>query len=84
MEGRNMSLVLAPDKKAQDALRKAAEAERRMATATQPDENSEANQPNEAIGAASAEPAGASVISEPATPPEGEPVGEPLQTSGDQ
>ena len=31
MEGRNMTLVLAPDKKAQDALRKAAEAERKMA-----------------------------------------------------
>ena len=31
MEGRNMTLVLAPDKKAQDAIRKAAQAERRMA-----------------------------------------------------
>jgi translation initiation factor IF-3 len=31
MEGRNMTLVLAPDKKAQDAIRKAAQAERKMA-----------------------------------------------------
>ena len=108
MEGRNMSLVLAPDKKAQDALRKAAEAERRMAeTGAQPGEGSEANDDlqvsensqanddheviddhqvddnsevnddhelNETIGEPSADPAGASVISEPATP----------QTSGDQ
>ena len=69
MEGRNMSLVLAPDKKAQDALRKAAEAERRMAAAgTQPNPNSEATTTNEPIGEPSADPAGASVISEPATP----------------
>jgi translation initiation factor IF-3 len=96
MEGRSMSLVLAPDKKAQDALRKAAQAERRMAETTpQPDENSEANVDNEAnvdsdvnvdseanvdndvnvdnevneqIGEANADPAGASVTSEPATP----------------
>ena len=106
MEGRNMSLVLAPDKKAQDALRKAAQAERRMAeTGSQPDENNEVNvepqvsvdsevnedaeasvdnqvngnevndndvnddhEDNQAIGEPSADPAGVSVISEPATP----------------
>jgi translation initiation factor IF-3 len=39
MEGRNMTLVLAPDKKAQDALRKAAEAERNPAIVdAEPDE----------------------------------------------
>jgi translation initiation factor IF-3 len=39
MEGRNMTLVLAPDKKAQDALRKAAEAERNPTVAdAEPDE----------------------------------------------
>src|SRR4029078_1799827 len=38
MEGRNMTLVLAPDKKAQDALRKAAEAERKS-TATAGENN---------------------------------------------
>jgi translation initiation factor IF-3 len=39
MEGRNMTLVLAPDKKAQDALRKAAEAERNPTLAdAEPDE----------------------------------------------
>ena len=75
MEGRNMSLVLAPDKKAQDALRKASQAERRMAaTTSQPIENSEVNTDHEPIGEASADPAGASVISEPAPP----------QPSGDQ
>jgi len=37
MEGRSMSLVLAPDKKAQDALKKAVEAERKSA-ATTPDQ----------------------------------------------
>src|SRR5688572_25833136 len=78
MEGRSMSLVLAPDKKAQDALRKAAQAERRMAETTpQPNENSEVsvddevnidNDDNDAIGEPSADPAAASVISEPATP----------------
>jgi translation initiation factor IF-3 len=69
MEGRNMSLVLAPDKKAQDALRKAAQAERRVA-ATAPTENSDVNQDNEPIGEMTADPAEASVISEPATPQE--------------
>ena len=96
MEGRSMSLVLAPDKKAQDALRKAAQAERRMAETTpQPDDNSEANldsevnvdnevsvdtdatvdndvnddhEVDERIGEPNADPAGASVIREPATP----------------
>src|SRR4029078_662280 len=44
MEGRNMTLVLAPDKKAQDALRKAAEAERKStATAAETNEVSETN-----------------------------------------
>jgi translation initiation factor IF-3 len=38
MEGRSMSLVLAPDKKAQDALKKAVEAERKIA-ATTPEHN---------------------------------------------
>jgi len=81
MEGRSMSLVLAPDKKAQDAIRKAAQAERRMAEAAtqpEPDEN------DEPIGEPTADPAEGSVISEPATPQEDEPIGEPLQTSGDQ
>ncbi|HEX6657019.1 MAG TPA: translation initiation factor IF-3 [Ilumatobacter sp.] len=72
MEGRSMSLVLAPDKKAQDALRKAAEAERRMAATdpqTNPDsEATETNEDHEPIGEPSADPAGASVTSEPATP----------------
>ena len=93
MEGRNMTLVLAPDKKAQDAIRKAAQAERRMAETAEisetnatvenadnheaendevvSDENHEDIEP---IGEPSADPAEASVISEPATP----------QTSGDQ
>jgi translation initiation factor IF-3 len=93
MEGRNMTLVLAPDKKAQDAIRKAAQAERRMAATAETtaivenadnheaenDENNEVvNDENhediEPIGEPSADPAEASVISEPATP----------QTSGDQ
>ena len=109
MEGRSMSLVLAPDKKAQDAIRKAAQAERRMAATAETtaivenadnheaendennevvnDENNEVvndenhevvNDENhediEPIGEPSADPAEASVISEPATP----------QTSGDQ
>ncbi len=108
MEGRNMTLVLAPDKKAQDAIRKAAQAERRMAATAETtaivenadnheaendennevvnDENNEVvNDENndvesdenhediEPIGEPSADPAEASVISEPATP----------QTSGD-
>jgi len=93
MEGRNMTLVLAPDKKAQDAIRKAAQAERRMAATAETnatvenadnheaeiDENIEVvndenNEDIEPIGEPSADPAEASVISEPATP----------QTSGDQ
>lgn len=109
MEGRNMTLVLAPDKKAQDAIRKAAQAERRMAATAETnatvenadnheaendeinevenDENNEVvndeinevvndenHEDNEPIGETSADPAEASVISEPATP----------QTSGDQ
>ena len=83
MEGRSMSLVLAPDKKAQDALRKAAEAERKMADAVP------ASPTNESIGESPAEPAGDDSVdndevAEPATPHEGEPVGEPVQTSGDQ
>jgi translation initiation factor IF-3 len=75
MEGRNMTLVLAPDKKAQDALRKAAEAERRSpATNSEPDEPTEAREDHEPIGDETAEPADAadtaeaSVASEPATP----------------
>ena len=75
MEGRNMTLVLAPDKKAQDALRKAAEAERRSpATNSEPDEPTEASEDHEPIGDETAEPADAadtaeaSVASEPATP----------------
>jgi len=44
MEGRNMTLVLAPDKKAQDALRKAAEAERKStATAGETNDVGETN-----------------------------------------
>jgi translation initiation factor IF-3 len=108
MEGRNMTLVLAPDKKAQDAIRKAAQAERRMAetsdTTVDGDDNHDDNhdiedhdtiedhdeivdiedheeiediedhEDIELIGDENADPAVASVISEPATP----------QTSGDQ
>jgi translation initiation factor IF-3 len=90
MEGRNMTLVLAPDKKAQDALRKAAEAERRStSTASQPDvsepdvvgetdevsannEVSETNEDHEPIDAERADPAEASVASEPAAPHAGD------------
>ena len=75
MEGRNMTLVLAPDKKAQDALRKAAEAERKEAAATAaPEQDSEVNEDHDPVGAATADTAGtadlaeASVESEPATP----------------
>ena len=51
MEGRNMTLVLAPDKKAQDALRKAAEAERKStATAGETNEVSETNDVSETNG----------------------------------
>jgi translation initiation factor IF-3 len=87
MEGRSMSLVLAPDKKAQESLRKAAEAERRVATT--PDlnafgESNDNHEDTEPIGEPTVDPAGASVMSEPATPQVGEPVGEPAQTSGDQ
>ena len=87
MEGRNMTLVLAPDKKAQDALRKAAEAERKeTATAAPPTQDSETNEDHEPVGdettdtadtadiADIADIAEASVVSEPATP----------QASGDQ
>jgi translation initiation factor IF-3 len=55
MEGRNMTLVLAPDKKAQDAIRKAAQAERKMAetadtnATVDSDENHEAIVDHEAI-----------------------------------
>jgi translation initiation factor IF-3 len=87
MEGRSMSLVLAPDKKAQESLRKAAEAERRVATTPESNafgESSENHEDTEPIGEPTVDPAGASVMSEPATPQEGEPVGEPSQTSGEQ
>jgi translation initiation factor IF-3 len=87
MEGRSMSLVLAPDKKAQESLRKAAEAERRIATTPELSAIGESNdnhEDTEAIGEPTVDHAGASVMSEPATPQEGEPVGEPLQTSGEQ
>ncbi len=55
MEGRNMTLVLAPDKKAQDAIRKAAQAERKMAETADTnapvdnDENHEDHEQVEAI-----------------------------------
>ncbi len=55
MEGRNMTLVLAPDKKAQDAIRKAAQAERKMAetadtnATVDSDENHQAIEEHEAI-----------------------------------
>ncbi len=78
MEGRSMSLVLAPDKKAQDALKKAAEAERKMADAAP------AAPTNQSIGDTPAESAGGDELAEPATPPAGEPAGEPVQTSGEQ
>ena len=75
MEGRNMTLVLAPDKKAQDALRKAAEAERKEAAASAaPQQDSEPNEDHEPVGAVAADTADsadlaeASVESEPATP----------------
>jgi translation initiation factor IF-3 len=71
MEGRNMSLVLAPDKKAQDAMRKAAQAERKAVEPPADEiENNEQNEDHEPIGEASADPAEASVVSEPATPQE--------------
>jgi translation initiation factor IF-3 len=71
MEGRSMSLVLAPDKKAQDALKKAAEAERKMADAAP------AAPDNQSIGDEAAEPAGDDQVehdkvAEPATPQAGE------------
>ncbi len=77
MEGRNMTLVLAPDKKAQDALRKAAEAERNPVADAEPDEVStifsetnedETNEHQEPTGEEIADPAEASVVSEAATP----------------
>jgi translation initiation factor IF-3 len=75
MEGRNMTLVLAPDKKAQDALRKAAEAERKeAATTAAPDEDSTPNEDHEPVGevmadtADTADVAEATVESDPATP----------------
>ena len=81
MEGRNMTLVLAPDKKAQDALRKAAEAERNeTAAAAAPNEDSETHEDHEPVGdettdtADTADTAEASVASESATP----------QASGDE
>ena len=81
MEGRNMTLVLAPDKKAQDALRKAAEAERNeTAAAAAPNEDSETHEDHEPVGeettdtADIADTAEASVASESATP----------QASGDE
>jgi len=81
MEGRNMTLVLAPDKKAQDALRKAAEAERiETAAAAAPNEDSETHEDPEPVGEETAdtadtvETAEASVASESATP----------QASGDE
>lgn len=85
MEGRNMTLVLAPDKKAQDALRKAAEAERRSATAapesdeisetnddSETNEDIETNEDHEPVGEEIADTAEASVASEPAAPPAGD------------
>ena len=87
MEGRNMTLVLAPDKKAQDALRKAAEAERNeTAAATAPNEDSETHEDHQPVGDETADTADivdtvdivdtaeASVASESATP----------QASGDE
>ena len=87
MEGRNMTLVLAPDKKAQDALRKAAEAERNeTAAAAAPNEDSETHEDHEPVGDETADTADivdtldtvdtaeASVASESATP----------QASGDE
>jgi len=71
MEGRSMSLVLAPDKKAQDALKKAAQAERKTADAAP------AAPDNQSIGDEAAEPAGDDQVehdkvAEPATPQAGE------------
>lgn len=87
MEGRNMTLVLAPDKKAQDALRKAAEAERNeTAAAAAPNEDSETHEDHQPVGDETADTADivdtvdivdtaeASVASESATP----------QASGDE
>jgi translation initiation factor IF-3 len=71
MEGRSMTLVLAPDKKAQDALRKAAEAERKMSDAA------ETAKENELVGESPAEPVGDVELDEldeptPATPQSGD------------
>ena len=80
MEGRNMSLVLAPDKKAQDALRKAAQAERRMAATPETNATVETDgdhENNEPIGEAIADLAELSPDVEPVTPNDGEPIGEP-------
>jgi translation initiation factor IF-3 len=89
MEGRNMSLVLAPDKKAQDALRKAAQAERRMAATPETNATVETDgdhENNEPIGEEIADLAELSPDVEPATPNDGEPIGEPAplsDTTGD-
>ena len=75
MEGRNMTLVLAPDKKAQDALRKAAEAERKeTAEAANANDDTHITEDHEPVGAVAADTADtaalaeASADSEPATP----------------
>jgi translation initiation factor IF-3 len=75
MEGRNMSLVLAPDKKAQDALKKAAQEEARQADTEVP-----ADEPTDAATDATTHEAtdGADTAATAA-----EPVATP-QTSGDE
>ena len=60
------------------ALKKAAEAERKMADAAP------AAPTNQSIGDTPAESAGGDELAEPATPQAGEPAGEPVQTSGEQ
>ncbi len=88
MEGRSMSLVLAPDKKAQDAIKKASQADKPDepgTTATEPtdiestdieptDIEPTHNESNGAPGAEAVEPLTDELVEEPATP----------QTSGDQ
>jgi len=83
MEGRNMSLVLAPDKKAQDALRKAAEAERRTAETAETADTAETNATVESDGDHDNDELISEEIADPAgTSPDGEPAAP--QTSGDE
>jgi translation initiation factor IF-3 len=82
MEGRSMSLVLAPDKKAQDALRKAVEAERRTAdtdTQIETDEVDETDGINDLICEPVADPNDMNELNESI----GEPIADPAEASVD-